>query len=155
MLHALFHAYAGTPVSHAVRDSSWIFAVTEMVHLMMLAVTGGALLIGGIGLTGAAFQFPDRAGAWRGLRGVAWWGLAGLLASGVLLVGVNPLKYYFHPAFRVKMTLLLLAVSAWAALDVLVARKPPAAPGLLAAGAVTVLVLWLGVAAGGRAIGLF
>ena len=155
MLQALFHAYAGTAVSHAVRDSSWIFAVTEMVHLMMLALTGGALLIGGVGLTGAAFQFPDRTGAWRGLRRVALWGLAGLLASGVLLVGVNPLKYYFHPAFRVKMGLLLLALAAWAALDSLAARKTPAAPGLLAMGAVTVLVLWLGVAAGGRAIGLF
>lgn len=155
MLRGLFEAYAATPVSHAVRDSSWIFAVTEMVHLTMLALAGGALVIGAVGLTGAAFQFPDRAGAWRGLRPVVLWGLGGLVLSGVLLVGTNPLKYYFHPAFRVKMVLLLLVVGAFAALDRAVVRRPPPTPGVLAIGAAILLALWLGVAASGRAIGLF
>ena len=155
MLRTLFKAFAASPLSQAIRASSWAFAVTEMFHLMMLALFGGALLLGAVGLTGLAFKFPDRAGAWRGLRGVAAWTFLGLVLSGFLLVGSNPMKYYFHPAFRVKMLLLAVAVAAWIGLDRRVDRADAPPATLTGAMAATVLTLWLGVALAGRAIGLF
>ena len=75
MLHTLFKFYATTPLSVAIRKSSWDFAVIEMLHLAALSLLGGTVLIATLGLSGLAFQFPDKAGAWRGLRAVALWAL--------------------------------------------------------------------------------
>ena len=155
MLRDLFKAFADTPFSHAIRASSWAFAVTEMVHLMMLALMGGALLIGAVGLTGLAFRFPDRPGAWKALRHLSAWAFLGLTLSGVLLVGSNPMKYYFHPAFRVKMVLLAAALAAWVGLDRVIARPGTPPAELMGGLPAAVLTLWLGVALAGRAIGLF
>jgi len=154
MLHTLFQAYAASPLSHAIRGSSWAFAIIEMAHLMMLALFGGVLLIGGLGLTGTAFQFPDRTGAWLSLRRTGLWALAGLVLSGLLMIGSNPMKYYFHTAFRAKMVLLAFAVIASAIVERGI--RPGAVRPILTNFAVaTALLLWFAVAVAGRMIGFF
>jgi hypothetical protein len=153
MIEALFHAYAATLVSQAVRDSRWIFAVAEIIHLVGLSLVGGAVLIVSARLAGWPIGTANRAGVWRGLRWVIVAGLIVQIASGIVLVGVNPLKYYFNPAFNVKLWLLLAAGAVGILTDRLVGGVHLSltlwrAIALLLAG------LWLGVAIAGRAIGL-
>ncbi|NOW47442.1 heme/copper-type cytochrome/quinol oxidase subunit 3 [Novosphingobium sp. SG751A] len=153
MFHGLYAAYAATSLSEAVRVSRWIFAVFEMVHLTGLAVLGGAVLIASARLAGWPLGGLDRGAVWRGLRWVALGGLLAVIGSGVVMVGVNPLKYYFNPSFNVKLWLLLAGVALGLAVDRLVRREnvPPIVwrgAGLALSG------LFLAVGLAGRAIGL-
>ena len=82
-----------------------------------------------------------------------WIALAALVASGVLLVGSNPMKYYFNAAFRTKIALLAAAARGTA---VVIRRTGSAEATPLDArlAAALTLVLWLGVGLAGRLIGL-
>lgn len=150
MIRTLFELYARTPLSLAIRQSSWAFAVIEVFHLIALAALGGALLVAGLRLIGPAFRFAEPDRVWKGLRPVIGWSLLAAIASGVLLVGSNPMKYYFNDAFRVKMALLALALVAIGAIDRRARRARPAPRVAAALG----LLLWLGVGLAGRLIGL-
>lgn len=155
MIHALYQAYAGTAFSHAVRDSRWLFAVFEMVHLVGLALLGGSVLIAAGTLAGWRIGNGDRAAAWRGLRGVGLAGLAAMIGSGLVLVGVNPLKYYFNPSFNAKLWLLLAAVATAGIIDRLQAQKELRLPAIVwRILAALLALLFLSVALAGRAIGL-
>jgi hypothetical protein len=150
MIRHLFELYAASPLGQAIRNSSWDFALLEMVHLFALALLGGGLLVAAIGLFGRWLQFPARADGWRGLRAFLAWSLAATVTSGALLVGVNPLKYYFNDAFRVKMLLLAVALALAILTDFLAGRR-----GRIAAlTGLATLAAWLAVATAGRLIGL-
>ena len=150
MTRHLFEFYAASALGQAIRNSSWAFAVIEIVHLFALALLGGGLLIAVVGLFGRWLQFPARADGWRDLRGFLSLSLAATAGSGVLLVGSNPLKYYFNDAFRVKM-LILVGSLVLAILTDLLARLRGRNAAL--AGLAT-LAAWLAVATAGRLIGL-
>ena len=153
MIHWFFAAYAGTALSAAVRESRWIFAVFEMVHLTGRALLGGALLIAGAQLAGWSLGAATRAQAWGSLRWVALAGLAGIVGSGVVMVGGNPLKYYYNPAFNVKLWLLLVMVLTALVVNALVHRPDvPKAVWRVLGAALPLLFLSVGLA--GRAIGL-
>jgi hypothetical protein len=153
MIHSLFAAYAATSLSAAVRESRWIFAVFEMVHLTGLAVLGGGLLIASARLAGWPLGGISAVSAWRSLRWVVLAGLIAVVGSGVILVGVNPLKYYFNPSFNVKIALLLTWVALALVVDRLVGRE--GVPLVVWRGFAVVLpVLFLSVGLAGRAIGL-
>jgi hypothetical protein len=150
MIHALFSAYAATPLSQFIRHSSWAFAITEMFHLMALSLLGGALLIAVMGVSGIALVFGDRAGAWRGLRRLIVWAFAAAVVTGFLMVGTNPLKYFFNDSFRIKMLLLGLALVLTLATDAILRSRHATAARIMAP---LSLILWLGVALAGRLIG--
>ncbi len=150
MIRHLFELYAASAPGQAIRNSSWAFAVIEMAHLFALALLGGGLLVAAIGLFGRWLQFPARADGWRGLRAFLAWSLAATAISGVLLVGSNPLKYYFNDAFRVKMLFLAGGLVLAILTDLLAGRH-----GRIAALAgLATLAAWLAVATAGRLIGL-
>jgi hypothetical protein len=152
MFRWLFTAYAATGLSQAVRDSSWIFAVVEVFHLFSLALLGGTLIVGLLALAELGFRFPQGAALWRSLRLTAALAAGSIILTGVGLVAVNPLKYYWDDAFRYKMGFLALALIALGfayvrggAISSLPLRR------LLA---VSTLALWLAAGVSGRAIGL-
>jgi hypothetical protein len=130
LVHAQAFAWA--------RDSKWGFAVIEMVHLLALAGLGGAVLLGDLGTLGIGLK-----GRAREFRAIFGWSLAGIVISGALLVAAEPMKCYYHPAFRLKMVLLAVALA------FTLARR---AQGPKWAAAVS-LTLWLSVGLAGRAIG--
>ncbi|MGZ6038921.1 MAG: DUF6644 family protein [Phenylobacterium sp.] len=151
-MELLFHAFAATPLSHAIRASTYGFAIIEMFHLIALAVLGGGLLIVALAALGIGLQKPSWLITLRGLRGLIGWSLAAMVASGVLLVGSNPMKYYFNPAFRVKMALLAALIVALSALIAWASSATPQRLRLRLA-ATSALALWLGVGLAGRLIG--
>ncbi len=156
-LARLFVALGETPLGLFMRDSSWAFATTESVHLVALAVVGGAVTLLSLAALGVALGRDKalRASAARGLLPVFVGGLSTAVVTGVLLVASKPYRYYLSDPFRAKMLFLLLGVVLYAALHVGLTRVRPLPDVALKGGAVLVLSLWLGVGLAGRLIGLF
>jgi hypothetical protein len=138
----------------AVRDSVWAFPVLEGIHLLGLSLLGGALLVVdlrmlGVGLT--AQRISDLAAAARP------WLLRALLImvlTGVPLFLSEAVKCYWNTSFRVKMTVLPLALAFTFLVKLRIARNETLETSirsrLAALGSIT---LWLTVAAAGRWIG--
>lgn len=154
MIRELFRAYAHTPLSVAIQQSSWAFATIEVFHLIALAALGGAVLVGTLRQIAPVFRFAEPARVWAGVRPVIVGSVIAIVVSGVLLVGVNPLKYYFDDVFRVKIAFLALALIATAYVDrrARIALSGGAQPSRIAAAVAA--TLWLGVGLAGRWIGL-
>jgi hypothetical protein len=142
-------------VGSAIRNSSWLFPVIESVHLLALAMIGGALLVVdlrllGLGLRGQPVrQLAQEAQPW--LIG----SLLVMIATGLPLFLSESIKCYYNQAFWVKMTALPLAV-----LFTFTVRRKVALADELRMGprwrslvALLSLALWFGVAAAGRWIG--
>jgi len=98
-----------TPLGEAIRDSRWLFPVIESVHLLGLAVIGGAVLVVNLRLAGFGIQRQPAAQLWRDTRPWLVGSLSVMLISGMLLFTSEATKLYYHEAFWVKMISLLLA----------------------------------------------
>jgi hypothetical protein len=145
-----------THLSVEMRNSHWGFAIVEMAHLLGLAGLGGAVLIVDLRLLGVVLRRQPVARVAEDLWPILIGSLAVMVASGTLLATAFPLKYYYSPAFRLKMLILALAVSFYFTLHLRVVTSDPdrlSAWSKLAA--VVSLLLWLGVGVAGRAIGFY
>jgi hypothetical protein len=155
MLLQYFQWFETTMLGDWVKNSSWAFAVIESIHLLALAVIGGAVLMVDLRLLGLGLKrqsIPDVArDAWPWL--VA--SLIVMLVTGFSLFVSEATKCYYSTPFWVKMTSLVLA----SAFTFTVRRKVTLAddgqvrPALLKLVALVSLTLWFGVGAGGRWIG--
>jgi uncharacterized protein DUF6644 len=144
----------GTAIGKGIRDSSWLFPTIEAVHLIGLALIGGAVLILNLRLLGIGFERQPIArvarDAWPWLVG----SLVAMIATGIPLFLSEAIKCYYSPAFWIKMASLAMAiiftftVHRRVMFDEL--RLQPAARRVVAAISLT---LWLGVGIGGRWIG--
>jgi hypothetical protein len=127
-----------TSLSSTIRQSDWAVMALEAVHLLGLALLGGAAVIA----TLRHADIPLRTLV-RELRAVALTGFALMVLSGTLIALSMPFKYYNNTAFQWKMVLLVCAVFSTLRL----ARKPARVLALLS------LILWLSVGFSGRLIG--
>ncbi|HUD99236.1 MAG TPA: DUF6644 family protein [Bryobacteraceae bacterium] len=144
-----------TFIGEAIRDSRWLFPAIESVHLLALAVIGGAVLVMNLHLLGFGIKRQPAAQLWRDTRPWLLGSLTVMLISGVLLFTSEATKLYYHEAFWVKMISLLLAMI----FTFTVVRKVALAePGRVrslwsrAAAAISIL-LWSTVGVCGRWIG--
>ncbi len=137
-----------------IRESLWLFPVIEAVHLLGLAMLGGAVLVVDLRLLG--FGLRDRPVGYVVEQLNPWLlGAVGVMfATGIPLFLSEAVKCYWSDAFWVKMGALLLALIFTFAVRNPAARRlsglAPWKSRLLAAGS---LCLWLTVAAAGRWIG--
>jgi hypothetical protein len=146
---------AASALGQAISQSSWAFAVIESVHLLALAVIGGAVLMVDLRLLG----FGLRAQPLDRLARDAWPWFVGswvvMIVTGVLLFVSEPLKLYFSTPFFWKM-IFLLSGSLFA---VTVRRKVTLAgdgrthPVVLKLVGLVSLLLWFAVGSAGRWIG--
>jgi hypothetical protein len=149
-----------TSFSVLIRRSTWAFATIEIVHLLGLAILGGAILIVDLRLLGVGLRRQTVSRTARELLPLLLSGLGAMLISGALMLTAFPMKYYHSPAFRLKMVLLLLALCFYFTVHRHVVR-PNSDAGETAtsiwskAVALVSLALWLGVGLAGRAIGFF
>ena len=144
-----------TRVSQAINQSSWAFAVIESVHLLGLAVIGGAVLVVDLRLLGLGLRDQPIA---RVAREVFPWFVGSLivmLITGVGLFMSEPIKCFDSRPFWVKMVSLLLATifTFTVRRKVALAAEGQVRPFWLKAVAVVSLVLWFAVGASGRWIG--
>ena len=153
LILSLFRWLGETPVGVMMNQTRWAFAWVEVVHLLALAVFGGALITINFGLMGVWLKGRTPRALLRNLGWPFFGGLAALIVSGSLLVASAPLRYYANLAFRFKLSAIVLALAT--TLLLYFARPDARSPSLaLGSGAAVVLALWLAVAIGGRWIGL-
>jgi len=155
MLLPYFQWISNTPVSQAIGHSSWAFAVIESVHLLGLAVIGGAVLIVDLRLLGLGLRDQPVA---RVAREVFPWFVGSLivmLVTGIGLFMSEAIKCYDSRPFWVKMASLLLAMifAFTVRRKVALAAEGHVRPIWLKVVAVVSLALWFAVGASGRWIG--
>jgi hypothetical protein len=142
-------------VGETIRSSSWLFPVIESFHLLGLAVIGGAVLVVDLRLLGFGLRRQPvsqlASDAQRWLVG----SLIVMLVTGTLLFTSEAIKCYYHIAFWVKMTSLLLAIvfTFTVRRKVTMADEAQLNPLWSKAVAVISVALWSGVGIGGRWIG--
>lgn len=99
-----------TSLGEAIRASRWLFPAIESFHLLALAVIGGAVLVVNLRLLGLGFQRQPSEQLWRDTRPWLLGSLMVMIVSGLLLFTSEAVKLYYHEAFWVKMTSLLLSI---------------------------------------------
>jgi hypothetical protein len=148
-----------SPPLVAMRSSPWLFPVIASIHLMGLALVGGAVLVGDLRLLGFGLSRQPVALI---VRDAERWLIAGLLLmapTGILLFMCFATKYYFLKFFWVKMVSLFLALVFTFSIRRKVATMAGMAddahthPGRRRLTALVSLSLWTTVAIGGRWIG--
>ena len=144
-----------TSLGEAIRGSLWLFPVIESFHLLALAVIGGAVLIVNLRLLGLGMERQPVAQLWRDTRPWMLGSLMVMLVSGGLLFTSEAVKLYYHEAFWVKMTSLLLATLFTFTVLRKVALADPdrVRPFWSKTVALISILLWTGVGVGGRWIG--
>ena len=144
-----------SPPLAAMRSSPWLFPVIATVHLMGLAMIGGAVLVVDLRLLGFGLRRQPVA---RLARDAERWLLRSLLVSlptGILLFMCFATKYYYLRFFWVKMTSLFLVLVFTFSVrrKVAMADETRMRPVWNKLVALVSLSLWTTVAIGGRWIG--
>lgn len=155
MLLPFFEWCEATAVGTAIRNSAWLFPVIESVHLLALALIGGALLVVDLRLLGLGLRQQPLAQLARDAQPWLIGSLLAMIATGVPLFLSESIKCYYSDPFWVKMTALPAAIAFTFTVRrrVALADEARTAPVWRRLAGVTSLALWLTVAAAGRWIG--
>lgn len=140
-------------VGEAIRSSLWLFPVIESFHLLGLVVIGGSVLVVDMRLFGLGLRGQPVAQLARDAQRWLVGSLVVMLASGALLFTSEATKCYYHAAFWVKMTSLLLAILFTFTVRRKVAEADEPDPLRSKLVALTSVTLWSAVGIGGRWIG--
>ena len=145
------------PLLTAMRSSPWVFPVIASIHLMGLALIGGAVLVVDLRLLGFGLRRQPVAQVARDAQRWFLFSLLVLLPTGILqFMCFAATKYYYLTAFWVKMAALSLALVFTFAVrrKVAMADETHMSPVWSKLVAVVSLSLWSSVAIAGRLIGL-
>jgi hypothetical protein len=151
----VFTFIENTPIGLALRNSLWLFPVVEAIHLLGLAVIGGAVLMVNLRLLGLGLTRTPVSELARDTRPYLLGSLTVMLVTGFLLFASEATKCYTHDAFWVKMISLALAIlfTFTVQAKIVSAQEGTTSPGVSRLVAIVSLVLWTGVGIGGRWIG--
>jgi hypothetical protein len=147
-----------TPFAAAMRDSSWLFDITETTHTLGIILVAGTIMLVDLRLLGLGLK-EERVS--EVVERIVPWTLSGfafMVLTGAWLFASEARKLYHSPAFRIKLVLLGLAglnalifhltvyrgAADWDDLKVLPVRARLA--GMVS------LILWVGIIAAGRSI---
>jgi len=144
----------GLAMSQAYRDSTYLFPLTQALHVLAVTVFVGAIVIGDLRLLGWGPVGQSRASIARSAQRILLWAGLAVLVTGIPQFTTNALTYHRSPLFMFKMCLLAAALLFTATLRWRVAvadegRVPSWVPRVV--GAVS-LALWVGVTISGRLI---
>jgi hypothetical protein len=142
-------------VGNAIRTSPWAFAVIESIHLLGLAAIGGAVIIVDLRLLGLGLSRHRVADVAHDAHPWLVGSLVVMLTTGVALFLSESVKCYYSPPFWLKMGSLVLASTFALTVRrrVAMAEEGRIRPAWQRLVAITSLLLWFGVGAGGRWIG--
>lgn len=149
---------ADSDVGTHIRESDNLFSVIETVHVLGIMFTAGTIAIVDLRILRLLLTRYSLEEIIRPLVNITWLGFSVMASTGFLLFWSEADKLYFNLAFRLKLTLLLLAginqwifqktlfrdLAAWGAAVVMPWRARLAATLSLG--------LWLGIIVLGRAI---
>ncbi len=140
---------------HAMRDSPVFFPIVATIHLMGLAIIGGAVLVVDLRLLGFGLQHQPAAAIAEDAERWLLRGLAVMVSTGILLFMCFATKYYYLTFFWVKMAALVaVIIFTWSIhRRVAMAQDTDTRPLRRRLVALVSLLLWTIVAIGGRYIG--
>ena len=152
-----FEWCGGTAVGIAIRDSIWLFPVIQCVHLLALALLGGAVLVVDMRLLGLGLRRHPVAQLARDAQPWLVGSLLVMLTTGALLFTSETLRVYYSPPFWWKMRFLLVATLFTFSVRHNVVRSDAASRRPLVGKLVAVvsLGLWFGVGFSGRWIAFY
>ncbi len=157
MLLPYFEWINNMAASRAINESLWVYAVTQALHLLFLAMLAGAVLVVDFRLLGRGFTQQPLARVARDARPWLVWSLVGLLITGVPQLMSNALREYHSEFFWMKMYFLAAALVFTFTIRHKVTQTDEARIGSMWRKVVGLasIVLWSGVAIPARLIGLF
>jgi hypothetical protein len=111
-LEAMYASVMDSSFGASIHLSVWLFALTEAAHLLALAVVGCAVLIVDLRILGWGLTRQPVAHVAREVRPWLLASLGGMAVTGfVMFSSLAASKYYSHPAFWMKMSLLGVALA--------------------------------------------
>ena len=148
-------AIEATRIGVAIRQSTWIFAAMEVVHLFGLTLLLGTTIVLSLRMFGAGMRDQSVAQLAADTRPWNTLGLFLSVGSGVILAVSEAVKLMASPPFAIKMVLFVLALLYTQTIHSRMVRRqtPPGVAEKLSAA--IVLMLWFGVALAGRTIGFY
>jgi uncharacterized membrane protein SirB2 len=157
MLFPFFQWCQDSSLGVTIRESVWMFPIIEAVHLLGLALIGGAVLIVDLRLAGLVLQRQPASTVASDAEPWLIGSLTMMLVTGVLLFTSEALKCYYSPPFWLKMLFLALAITFTFTLRRRVAAAADArmSPWLSRTVAIVSVLLWSGVGLMGRGIGFY
>ena len=157
MLLRFFQAMNETAMSVLIRESLWMTAVFNTLHLLFLVVFVGAVLIVDLRLLGRGASDQPLAHVARDAQPWLIGALIGLTMTGIPQLMSNALREYRSELFWMKMAILLVAVVFTFTLrrTVTLADESRVAPATRKAVGFISLALWTAVLIHARLIGLF
>ena len=140
---------------HTMRESPIFFPIVATIHLMGLALIGGAVLVVDLRLLGLALQGQSVAALAHDAERWLVRGLAVMITTGILLFMCFATKYYYLTFFWVKMASLAVVLLFTFSIRREVTMSDEQRIGRVRSTAVALvsLSLWTTVAIGGRWIG--
>lgn len=155
MLLSLFQWCQDSALGVTIRESVWMFPIIEAVHLLALALIGGAVLIVDLRLAGLALREQRPATLAADAEPWLFGSLAMMIATGLLLFVSEAIKCYHSPPFWLKMMSLSLAIAFTLTVRRAAARDPHTPPWRMKATAAISVLLWSTVGLMGRGIGFY
>ena len=148
-------AIEATRVGVLIRQSTWMFAAMEVVHLFGLTLVLGTALVVNLRIFGLGLR---QLSVGELLSDTRRWNTLGLLlsiGSGVLLLISEAVKLAGSPPFALKMALFVTALVYTSLVHRRIVRRTQTLGWWEKASAALTLTLWFGVALAGRAIAFY
>jgi hypothetical protein len=155
MLLSLFQWCQDSSLGVAIRESVWMLPIIEAVHLLALALIGGAVLIVDLRMAGLVLKQQPVAALARDAEPWLVGSLIMMILTGVLLFFSEALKCYYSPPFWLKMTFLAMAALFTFTLRRRIAHNHESRPWQMRTAAIVSVMLWTGVGLMGRGIGFY
>jgi hypothetical protein len=149
----IFAWFDETWIGSGIRQSTWIFPILEVVHLLGLVVLLGTIVVIDMRLLGLGLRRQSVSKVAGDLAPFTWTALAVMFTTGMFLFMSEALKCYGNPAFWIKMGFFAAAVVFQITIYRRVTRSDGVARLWAGVTAVASVVLWFGVGIAGRAIG--
>ena len=150
-----FHAIEFSAAGQMLKNSPWAFAVTESIHLLALAVIGGAVLVVDMRMLGLGLRRQKLQDLATDMHPILVASLIVMLLTGVVLFTSEAVKCYYSYPFWVKMSSLALAILFTFTIRRKITRVEDGRISPLGYRTVAIvsLLLWFAVGAAGRWIG--
>jgi hypothetical protein len=146
-----FRWLVNSPWSQVMNSYEWVFPAVQSLHFIGFAMSIGTIAIVDLRLLGVGMRRQAAAELAADLEPWTRAGIAVMLITGPLMFSTDAVTYHYNPSFQFKMVCLMLALLFHFTLHRRAAR-PDVRPIAAKLAAVTSLLLWSAVVAGGRMI---